>query len=31
VQNVLDQRVITGTANSDTMPRRFSFYIERRY
>ncbi len=31
VQNVLDQRVITGTANSGTMPRRFSFYIERRY
>lgn len=31
VQNVLDQRVITGTANSGTMPRRFSFYIERRF
>ncbi len=31
VQNVLDERVITGTANSGTMPRRFSFYIERRF
>ncbi|HEY0864482.1 MAG TPA: TonB-dependent receptor plug domain-containing protein [Lacunisphaera sp.] len=31
VQNILDQRVITGTANSGTMPRRISFYVERRF
>lgn len=31
VQNILDQRVITGTANSGTMPRRFSVSIERRF
>ncbi|HRJ46052.1 MAG TPA: TonB-dependent receptor plug domain-containing protein [Opitutaceae bacterium] len=31
VQNVLDEYIITGTANSGTMPRRFVFSIERRF
>jgi outer membrane receptor protein involved in Fe transport len=31
VQNVLDQRIITGTANSGTSPRRFVFSLERRF
>ena len=31
LQNVLDQRVITGTANSGTMPRRWSVSLERHF
>lgn len=31
VQNVLNQKIITGTGNSATSPRRWSFYVERRY
>jgi outer membrane receptor protein involved in Fe transport len=31
VQNVLDQRVTTGTGNAGTSPRRFSASIERRF
>lgn len=31
VQNLLDQRVITGTANSGTSPRRVVFSLERRF
>lgn len=31
VQNVLDDRVVTGTANSGTSPRRFVFSLERRF
>lgn len=31
VQNVLDQRVVTGTANSGTSPRRVVFSLERRF
>ncbi len=31
VQNILDQRITTGTANSGTMPRRISCYVERRF
>lgn len=28
VENVLDERITTGTANSGSLPRRFSFYIK---
>ncbi|MEN9402766.1 MAG: hypothetical protein RL091_1469, partial [Verrucomicrobiota bacterium] len=28
---VLDQRVVTGTANSGTMPRRWSLSVERHF
>lgn len=31
VQNVLDQYIVTGTANSGTSPRRFVFSLERRF
>ncbi len=31
LQNVLDQRVVTGTANSGTMPRRWSLSVERHF
>ena len=31
VQNVLDDRIITGTANSGTSPRRFVLSLERKF
>lgn len=31
VQNVLDQRIVTGTGNAGTSPRRWSFSLERRF
>ncbi len=31
VQNVLDQRITTGTGNSGTLPRRYSFYVKRSF